>query len=79
MKVLNYNTIVKFKHEKHGLLEGKIYYHEKVNGVIYYYVDIDLNKFKQVNLTLDDNVITIDQVLNIDEIKDSDWVDESEI
>lgn len=78
MKVLNYNTIVRFK-VRDNILEGEIYYHERINGKWYYYVNVDLERFKYVNLTLNDNVIAIEEVLNIDTLKDSDWVDESEI
>lgn len=78
MKVLNYFTVVRFK-IKNTIVEGEIHYHEKINGKWYYYVNVDLERFKYVTLTLDDIIIAIEQVLNIDTLKDSDWVDESEI
>lgn len=79
MKVLNYNTVVKFETKNHDVVEGYVTYHERINNTWHYYVNVDMEKFKDVELTLDDIIIVNEQVLNIDTIKDSDWVDESEI
>lgn len=83
MKILNYNTEVKYKSKHHGIIEGYIYYLDKMpNGEWVYYVDVDYEKnnisIKDVDdfCTNEEFIIELKDIVS--EIKDSDWIDESE-